>query len=133
MTILHYVNEDQSEIGRSSLGGMGWRATVKSHPGCFQTRRNAAPKSLSRGAIIENRPGGTRPTILKLSPTMRATKRPWTTWLTRKLLWTLGTRRKPVGHTLLTADSPPSPPQEVPVDVPLYVPGVGPGLSPNVE
>ena len=42
-------------------------------------------------------------------------------------------RRKPVAHTLLTADSPRSPPKEVPIDVSLYVPGVGPGLSPNVE
>jgi len=82
-------------FGRSSLGGMGWRATANSRPGRFQARRNASPELLRRGAILEHRPGGTRPTILKLPPTRRATrKRPGTTWLTRKLLWTLGTRRR---------------------------------------
>ena len=46
--------------------------------------------------MLEHRPGGpTRPTILKLPPTRRAIrKRPRTIWLTRKLLWTLGTRRR---------------------------------------
>jgi hypothetical protein len=82
-------------FGRSSLGGMGWRGTESSPPGRFQTRGTASPESLSRGAILEHCPGGTRPTILKLLPTRHATrKRPWTTWLTRKLLWTLGIRRR---------------------------------------
>src|SRR6476620_8222693 len=76
---------------RSSLVGLGWRGTASSRPGRFQTRRNASPESLSRGAIFQHRPRGTRPTILKLP---RPRKRPWTTWLTRKLLWTLGTRRR---------------------------------------
>ena len=74
---------------RSSLGGMGWRATASSRPGRFQTRRNASPESLSREAIFEHRPGGTL--------TQRPGKRPWTpwnTWLTRKLLWTPRTRRR---------------------------------------
>src|SRR6478735_3368134 len=78
-------------FGRSSLGGMEWRATAGPRPGRFQTRRNASPESLSRGAIFQHRPGGTRPTILKLP---RPRKRPWNTWLTRKLLWTLRTRRR---------------------------------------
>src|SRR6476469_6811041 len=76
-------------FGRSSLGGMVWRATASSRPGRFQTRRNASPESLSREAIFEHRPGGTL--------TQRPGKRPWTTWntwLTRKLLWTLRTRRR---------------------------------------
>jgi hypothetical protein len=46
-------------FGRSNLGGMGWRATASSHPGRFQTRKNASPESLSRGAILEHRLGGT--------------------------------------------------------------------------
>jgi len=77
------------KFGRSSLGGTGWRATASSRPGRFQTRRNASPESLSREAIFEHRPGGTL--------TQRPGKRPWTiwtTWLTRKLLWTLRTRRR---------------------------------------
>src|SRR6187200_2503486 len=82
-------------FGRSNLGGMRWSATASSRPGRFQARRNASLESLSRRAILVHRPGGTRPAILKLPPTTRATrKRPWTTWLTRKLLWTLGTRRR---------------------------------------
>ena len=82
-------------FGRSSLGGMRWSAMANSRPDRFRARRNASLESLRREAILEHRPGGTRPTILKLPPTRRATrKRPWTTWLTRKLLWTLGTRRR---------------------------------------
>src|ERR1041384_2862691 len=65
-----------------------------SRQGRFQTRRNASPESLTREASLEHRPGGARPTILKLPPTRRATrKRPWTTWLTQKLLWTHGIRK----------------------------------------
>ena len=95
MTVPYYVNEPQSDIRAIKSGGMGWRATVSSRPDRFQTRGTASPESLTRGAIFAHRPGGTRPTILKLPPTRRATrKRPWTTWLTRKLLWTLGTRRR---------------------------------------
>src|SRR6476646_10688714 len=82
-------------FARSSLGGMGWRETASSRPGRFQTRRNASPESLSRGAIFQHRPGGTRSTILKLP---RPRRRPWTTWLTRKLLWTPGTRRRGKGN-----------------------------------
>jgi hypothetical protein len=78
-------------FGRSNLGGMRWSATARSRPDRFQARRNASLESLGRGAILEHRPVGTLPTILKLLPTR---KRPWTTWLTRKLLWTLGTRRR---------------------------------------
>jgi predicted RNA-binding Zn-ribbon protein involved in translation (DUF1610 family) len=44
--------------GRSSLDGMGWRATASSRPGRFQATRNASRESLSRGAIFEHRPGG---------------------------------------------------------------------------
>ena len=76
-------------FGRSRLAGMGWRTTASSRPGRFQTRGNASPESLSREAIFEHRPGGTL--------TQRPGKRPWTTWntwLTRKLLWTLRTRRR---------------------------------------
>src|SRR6476469_7147060 len=76
-------------FGRSSLGGMVWRATASSRPARFQTRRDASPESLNREAIFEHRPGGTL--------TQRPGKRPWTTWttwLTRKLLWTLRPRRR---------------------------------------
>ena len=95
MTIPHYINEDQSDIRAIKPGWYGLESNGKLSSGPFPNQENASPESLSRGAILEHRPGGTRPTILKLSPTMRATrKRPWTTWLTRKLLWTLGTRRR---------------------------------------
>ena len=100
MTIPHYVNEDQSDIraikpgwyGLESNGKLCIRAVFPNQEKCL------SPESLSRGAILEHRRGGTRATILKSLPTMRATrKRPWTTWLTRKPLWTLGTRRKGKG------------------------------------
>ena len=96
MTIPHYVNEHQSDIRAIKPGWYGMESNGKLSSGPFPNQEECLtgitqPRSNSQ----EHRPGGTRPTILKLSPTRRATrKRPWTTWLTRKLLWTLGTRRR---------------------------------------
>ena len=42
MTVPYYVNEDQSDIRASNLGGMRWSATASSRPGRFQARRNAS-------------------------------------------------------------------------------------------
>ena len=75
MTIPHYVNEDQSDIRAIKPGWYGLESNGKLSSGPFPTRKNASPESLSRGAILEIRPGGTRPTILKLSPTMRGQER----------------------------------------------------------
>ena len=61
MTIPYYVNEHNRIFGRSSLAGMGWRATASSRPVRFQTRGNASPESLRREAIFEHRPGWRRP------------------------------------------------------------------------
>ena len=91
MTVPYYVNEHQSDIRAIKPGWYGMERNGKLSSGPFSNRGNASLESLRRGAILEHRPGGTRPTILKL-PRLR--KRPWTTWLTRKLLWTLGTRRR---------------------------------------
>jgi hypothetical protein len=95
MTVPCYINEHQSDIRAIKPGWYAVERNGKLSSGRFQARRNASPESLSRRIILEHRPGGTRPMILKLPPTRRATrKRPRTTWLTRKLLWTLGTRRR---------------------------------------
>jgi hypothetical protein len=95
MTIPHYVNENQSDIRAIKTGWYGMENNGKLSSGPFPNQEKCLTGILSRGSVLEHRPGGTRPTILKLSPTMRATrKRPWTTLLTRKLLWTLGTSER---------------------------------------
>ena len=98
MSVPCYINQHQSDIRAIKPGWYAVERNGKLSSGRFQARRNASPESFSRGVILEHRPGGTRPTIVKLPPTRRATrKRPRTTWLTRKLLWTLGTRKKAKG------------------------------------
>ena len=81
MTIPHYVNEDQSDIRAIKPGWYAVERNGKLSSGPFPSQEEMPrSKSLSRGAILVHRPGGTRPAILKLPPTTRATTNwPWTT------------------------------------------------------
>ena len=67
MTVPHYVNEHRSEIRAIKPGWYGMESNGKLSSGPFQTRRNASPESLRRGAIFEHRPGWRRPLSVLIS------------------------------------------------------------------
>ena len=74
MTIPHYVNEHQSDIRAIKPGWYGMESNGKLSSGPFPNQEKCLTGSLSRGAIFQHHPGGTRPTILKLPPTRRGTQ-----------------------------------------------------------
>jgi hypothetical protein len=69
MTVPYYVNEHQSDIRAIKPGWYALERNGKISSGPFPSQEEC------RGAILVHCPGGTRPTILKLPPTTRATRK----------------------------------------------------------